>query len=145
MSLLGLPMYKLNLWCMIVPPLGSHGRPGGFAPWPPMTACRRHNSTPQVQFTHTRPCKDMQNMLYYICSAYSYIPYIWLTFCLLVYKVRINCQRALQAEISVCNFLVVSVCFSAFASVYVYYCLFNILAFILFISRVYVQWSEVDL
>ena len=64
MSLLGLPMYKLNLWCMIVPPLGSHGRLWGFAPWPPMTACGRHNHTPQVQFTHMRPCKDMQNMLY---------------------------------------------------------------------------------
>ena len=64
MSLLGLPMYKLNLWCMIVPPLGSHGRPWGFAPWPPMTACGRHNHTPQVQFTHKRPHKDMQNMLY---------------------------------------------------------------------------------
>ena len=45
MSLLGLPMYKLNLWCMIVPPLGSHGRLWGFAPWPPMTACGRHNYT----------------------------------------------------------------------------------------------------
>ena len=45
------PMYKLNLWCMIVPPLGSHGT---------------HNHTPQVQFTHTRPRKDMQNMLLYI-------------------------------------------------------------------------------
>ena len=49
MSLLGLPMYKLNLWCMIVPTLGSHGR---------------HNHTPQVQFTHMRLRKDMQNMLY---------------------------------------------------------------------------------
>ena len=39
------PMTKLNLWCMIVPPLGSHGRPRGFAPWPPMTACGRHNHT----------------------------------------------------------------------------------------------------
>ena len=57
-------MTKLNLWCMIVPPLGSHGRPWGFAPWPPMTACRRHNHTPQVQFTHMRPHKDMQNMLF---------------------------------------------------------------------------------
>ena len=40
------PMYKLNLWCMSVPPLGSH------------------THTPQVQFTHTTPCKDIQNTLY---------------------------------------------------------------------------------
>ena len=63
------PMTKLNLWCIIVPPLGSHGRPWGFAPWPPMTACGTHNHTPQVKFTHTRPRKDMQNMLYEYSST----------------------------------------------------------------------------
>ena len=88
MSLLGLPMYKLNLWCMIVPPLGSHGRPWGFAPWPPMTACGRHNHTPQVQFTHTRPRKDMQNMLY-LLTLYTSIQILSRTvkkMCLLILK-----------------------------------------------------------
>ena len=41
------PMYKLNLWCMSVPPLGSH------------------THTPQVQFTHMTPRKDIQNTLWW--------------------------------------------------------------------------------
>ena len=58
------PITKLNLWCIIEASLGSHGRPWAS----PLAShdCLQEASIihTQVQFSNTRPCKDVSNILY---------------------------------------------------------------------------------
>ena len=71
------PIAKLNLQCIIEASLGSHGRPWAS----PLAShdCLQEASIihTQVQFSNTRPRKDVSNILYFLkTEIYMFWTYV---------------------------------------------------------------------